>query len=257
MSMFISVSRAGESLLPLAQQFSQEWSIPLLRSRPLPQEGVGLIFQHQGPALYAPPTPPKLWHPGFSKNRFRAREHDPLIRALGGPELSGVTVLDGTFGMGHDALLMSRCGARVIAYEQSPLIAYYSLRGIAAFDLDAATRLSVRVGDHGEHPLAERVDFVYLDPMFPKPSSAGWRSSPTLSSLRAEGARDEGLSREETLSLARLERARRLARRGVIVKLAPNERAPELAADAELSLIKSNRVRLALISPHQAEEGES
>ena len=247
MSLFISVSRAGGDLLPLAQQFSQEWSIPLLRSRPLPQEGLGLIFQKEGPALYAPPERPKQWHPGFSKNRWRWREQDPLVRALGGASLEGVTVLDGTLGMGHDALLMARCGAQVIAYEHNPLIAYYTLRGVASFDLDATTRIKVRVGDHVAHPLEERVDFVYLDPMFPPPPSEQWRSTHTLDPLRSERALGVGHSRAQCLSIHRLERALEVARSGLIIKLAPNEGHPELPDGVRATLIKSNRVRLSLI----------
>jgi len=253
MSLFISVSRAGGDLLPLAQQFSQEWSIPLLRSRPLPQEGLGLIFQKEGPALYAPPDRPKQWHPGFSKNRWRWREQDPLVRALGGPSLEGVTVVDGTLGMGHDALLMARCGAQVIAYEHNPLIAYYTLRGVASFDLDAATRLKVRVGDHALHPRSEPVDFVYLDPMFPPPPSAQWRSTNTLSALRSERALGVGLSRAQTLSTDRIKRAFAVAQRGVIIKLAPNEGHPTLPEGVRATLIKSNRVRLSLLERVEGE----
>lgn len=242
--LFVSVSRAGEDLLPLAQQFSQEWSIPFIRSRPLPQEGLGLIFQKQGLALYAPPKSPKQWHPGFVENRWRTRDNDPLIRALGGTFLQGMKILDGTLGMGHDALLMARCGAQVLAYEQNPLIAYYTLKGLARYDLDAATRIHIRVGDHIAHPIQDRVDFVYLDPMFPAPSSQGWRSSPTLATLRSHQVLELGASRAETLLCARIERALYLARQGVIIKLAPNEDHLHLPQGVRTTLIQSHRVRL-------------
>jgi hypothetical protein len=154
--------------------------------------------------------------------------------------------MDGTFGMGHDALLMARCGAQVIAYEHNPLMAYYALRGVASYDLDAATRINVRLGDHATHPFEERVDVVYLDPMYPKLPMKGWRHSPTYDALRSTEALKAGALRAETLSPERLERALQVAKQSVVIKLAPNESPPSPPEGAQLKTLKSNRVRVAV-----------
>ena len=248
--------------------------MPLRAARPLPPEGLGLVLQSGGPALYAPPGPPRPWHPGFSKNRWRWRAKDPLVRALcavagvalpegplptgreevdPGPhiDLSHLTLLDATLGFGHDALLMCRLRARVIAYEVNPLMAYHTLRGLAAYDLDAAARLTVRAArcERHEELGGEVVDIVYLDPMFPAALVRREEASKTLRPLRGRaeslsGAEGEGSSR---LSPELLSWALRHARRAVLFKLATKERPPPTPEGCSCEVISSHRVQVGIL----------
>ncbi|MBM4293075.1 MAG: hypothetical protein FJ138_18030 [Deltaproteobacteria bacterium] len=250
--------------------------MPLRAARPLPPEGLGLVLQAGGPALYAPPAPPRPWHPGFSKNRWLWRAQDPLARALcaaagvtipeeplstgreegdAGPplDLRPLTVLDATLGFGHDALLACRLGARVIAYEANPLMAYHTLRGLAAYDLDAATRLTVRAARCERHGAlgGEEVDVVYLDPMFTAAHVRGEVASKTLRPLRGRAehlARMEragaGAGAEARLSPALLGWALGWARRAVLFKLAPREPAPPTPPGYRYEEVRSHRVRV-------------
>jgi hypothetical protein len=272
LSLFIACSRGAKELLPLAAQLSSDLGVPLKAGRPLPTEGLGLVLQAGGPALYAPPGLPRPWHPGFSKNRWRWRAQDPLVRALCAvagvriPEapvptgreeedptppldLSALRVIDATLGFGHDALLMCRLGARVIAYEVNPLMAYHTLWGLAAYDLDAATRLSVRAARCERHAElgGEVVDVVYLDPMFSEASVRGEVASTTLRPLRgrAESLSPPPLAPRLPPELIRW--ALRYARLAVLIKLAPHEPTPPTPEGCRYEELYSHRVRVGVL----------
>lgn len=128
----------------------------------------------------------------------------------------GETILDGTFGMGHDSLILAHAGARVQALDLCAPLLFFTLDGIHRMAPHLAQRISVRCIDHRvwlANAPDNAVDHVYLDPMFPK--AVGGHSH-TWSVLRtfAVGPR---------LSPDTLAHACRVARRTVVMKLAPFE----------------------------------
>ena len=150
--------------------------------------------------------------------RVLAGEVDPLVEAA--QLCAGELVIDATLGLGGDALLASHAtGARVLGLERSPLLAAFtqiSLRrpGGAGVLADAARaagdRIDVRCGDHlaALAALSSRsADVVLFDPMFRLPAAA----SPLFALVRA-------CADPTPLSIEALREARRVARRGVLIK---------------------------------------
>lgn len=204
-------------------------------SRPLPEGRHGLVVGVQGLRLHLGGARPVLWHPGFTVRRLALGAHDALRRAL---DLQpGDRVLDGTLGMGHDALVLAAGGAWVEALEVEAIVAAYTLDGVSRFAPSLARRIGVRRADHRRwlpaQP-ADSADHVYLDPMFPARST----QPSTLGAFRAlpkQGHRPDG---------ALIDAARRIARRRVVLKLAPDETLPVGARS-----IGSRRVRFAVWGP--------
>lgn len=148
--------------------------------------------------------------------RARKGETDPLVRLAG--LRAGDLVLDATLGLGGDALVASyTTGARVIGLEVQPLLAAFAMAGLPRLPepaQEAGRRIEVRCKDHRtalrELP-AGSVDVVLLDPMFRTTGDAG----PLFDLLREHAD-------HAPLDLETLGAARRVARRGVLVK----DRAP-------------------------------
>lgn len=209
------------------------------RGRPLPAERPGLVLSPEGLRLHSPGQPLALWHPGFGALRAQQGRADPLLRALDLRE--GEVVLDGSFGMGYDARQLAHFGAQVCALERVPALAIYSLWGLARHDPEAARRIRLRCVDHrdwlAQAPSAH-VDHVYLDPMFPAEHTG---TGPNLSPLRA-------LPLAPRVQLPTLRAALRVARRRVVLKLAPHEAPPELPEGPAPRLYFSRRQRFAVWS---------
>ena len=148
--------------------------------------------------------------------RARQGEVDPLVRAA--DLRRGDEVLDATLGLGGDALVAAHAtGARVIGLEASPVLAAFvtaGLRRLLAPGRVAADRIDVRCADHRavlrELP-ARSVDVVLLDPMF---QGSAAQSAPIFDLVRE-------LAEHAPLDPDTLEEARRVARRGVLIKDAP------------------------------------
>jgi hypothetical protein len=147
--------------------------------------------------------------------RARQGEVDPLVRAA---ELrAGDHVLDATLGLAGDALVAAHATeTKVIGLEANPVLAAFVTAGLRRLLVPgqvAAARIEVRCADHRAalREMPDRsVDVVLLDPMF---RSAG--ESGALFDLVRELAEHAPLA-PETLA-----HARRVARRGVLVKDAP------------------------------------
>jgi hypothetical protein len=143
--------------------------------------------------------------------RAEPTERDPFLDAAGLRE--GDTVLDCTMGLGADALVAAAAvGARgrVVGLEASPALAAWVAEGLRRSGDEAASRVEVRAADHAEAlpALPERsFDVVLFDPMF-RHARAG---PPGFDLLRR-------LADPRPLSPDALERARRVARRWVLVK---------------------------------------
>ncbi len=128
----------------------------------------------------------------FEAGRFGYRRSMPLrreavVRAVGfkGDPLD---VVDGTAGLGRDALVLASVGCRVTALERSAVVYELLADGLrrARHDPDLASVITANVtllhadaveylgGLSGEPPAsrARRPDVVYLDPMFPERSGS-------------------------------------------------------------------------------------
>lgn len=100
--------------------------------------------------------------------------HERLIKALGGMPTKPLSVIDGTGGLGRDALVMAQAGFHVVIIERSPIIHALLADGItrlAGEDRVLAGRLTLHYADSLDWltaPLNDNNFFaVYLDPMFP------------------------------------------------------------------------------------------
>jgi protein-L-isoaspartate O-methyltransferase len=144
--------------------------------------------------------------------RARRGEIDPLIaHAALRP---GDQVLDATLGLAGDALVAaSVTGATVVGLEKDGILAAFTqaaLRRLSGHAREPGRRVQVILADHRSWLLdqADRsFDVVLLDPMFRRPGDAG----PLFELLRAHGE-------HAPLDPATLREARRVARRGVLVK---------------------------------------
>jgi hypothetical protein len=164
------------------------------------------------------------WSPGMGLIRARrvarARaagrppapsERDPFLDACGLRD--GERVLDATLGLGADALVAAEAvgpEGRVLGLEASPVLAAWVGEGLRRLRHPAANRVEVRAAEHGPAlaGMAERsFDVVTFDPMF-RHARAGPGSFDAVRAL----ADARPLAREA------LERARRVARRLVVVK---------------------------------------
>ena len=143
--------------------------------------------------------------------RARKGEMDPLVKAAElGPQ---DRVLDATLGLAQDALVAAEATASVVGIEASPVLAAFvvaALRRLPDAASEAAARIEVRCADHraalAELP-ARSFDVVLLDPMF----RTAQESNPLFDLLRRHGE-------HAPLDARTLREARRVARRGVLVK---------------------------------------
>jgi len=144
--------------------------------------------------------------------RARRGEQDPLVAAAG--LRPGDRVLDATLGLGGDALLASQAtAANIVGVESSGLLAAFTqaaLRRLPQAAREAGERIEVLRADHRDFLRAQpdgSFDVVLLDPMFRRAGEA----APLFELLRAHAD-------HEPLAAATLREARRVARRGVLVK---------------------------------------
>ncbi|MFL5311669.1 MAG: class I SAM-dependent methyltransferase [Myxococcales bacterium] len=147
--------------------------------------------------------------------RARQGETDPLVRAAG--LRVGDAVIDATLGLAGDALVAAQATERsVVGFEASPVLAAFvtaGLRRLLVPGRAAAQRIEVRYADHRAalREMPDRsADVVLFDPMF---RSAG-DSAALFELVRA-------LAEHAPLAPETLREARRVARRGVLVKDAP------------------------------------
>jgi hypothetical protein len=139
-------------------------------------------------------------------------EDDPLVAAAG--LRAGDRVLDATLGLAGDALVAAHAtSARVVGLEADGLLAAFTqagLRRLRKHAREPGRLVEVVRADHREFLRAQpsaSFDVVLLDPMFRRAGGAG----PAFDLLRVH-------AEHAPLDPATLREARRVARRGVLVK---------------------------------------
>lgn len=144
--------------------------------------------------------------------RVSKGETDPLIAAAA--LRAGDRVLDATLGLGGDALVAAHAtGTAVVGIESDGLLAAFTqagLRRLAGHGRDPGGRIEVVRGDHRLFLRTQAdgsFDVVLLDPMFRRSGDSG----PNFELLRAH-------AEHAPLASDTLSEARRVARRGVLVK---------------------------------------
>ena len=145
--------------------FKEWFGLEPYSERPLPTDRSGLIVESSGFRLSVPGQKAQLWHPGLAYKRIKLKE-DILRKVM---SLSaGQTVLDGTLGMGHDALALADAGATVFGVEQNPAILLYTLCGIARYDRELSKRIHGRRGDYRDILAWLPATPWTLRPLFPR-----------------------------------------------------------------------------------------
>jgi hypothetical protein len=190
-------------------------------SRPLPGGRIGFVRTREGLWMHLEDGHLRPWHPGLAHVRLRDRSRDALARTLDlRPE---ERVLDCTFGLGHDAMVLADAGALVDAIDRSAGLLWYAYAGMRTYRPAAARRIRVACSDASEFLEScppGRYAHVYLDPMFPVE-----RTGPNATWGPIRSLMDVGTGAERpTPELVAL--ARRAARRSVVLKLAPAEPPP-------------------------------
>ena len=105
--------------------------------------------------------------------------HEMLVH-VAKPGTDRAFAIDAAAGMGEDALLLAACGYEVTMYEKNVVIAALLRDAMRraeknAFLCDIIGRMRLIEGDSVElmQTTDEKVDLVYLDPMFPKRKKSG------------------------------------------------------------------------------------
>jgi 16S rRNA (guanine1516-N2)-methyltransferase len=159
----------------------------------------------------------RRWHAGMGGLRAKRLARGERVTADGflaaGRLSPGDAVLDCTLGMGADALVAAAAvglGGRVVGLESSPALAAWAGEGLARHGDPAAARVEVIAADHAtwlEAAPDRSFELVVFDPMFRHARSA----PPGFDLLRRLGD-------PRPLARTAVDRARRVARRGVLVK---------------------------------------
>ncbi len=198
--------------------FAARW----LRNHPAP----ALLLDEQGLWLAAHGMKMQPDWPGQWARLQRASVRNELLaRACGLDKFKPTAadmrlqVLDGTAGLGHDALLLAALGAQVTAVERHPLVAALLLdewqrgqhhAGLAAL-LPRVQVVHGHSGDWLQKPVVPAVDVVYLDPMFPGQSDKAARSKKTMQLLHL--LHGDPASDDAVLGVARQRAARVVVKR--------------------------------------------
>ncbi|HZY05087.1 MAG TPA: class I SAM-dependent methyltransferase [Anaeromyxobacteraceae bacterium] len=217
--------RPDAALLGRARAAAARHGVPCLErgGRPLASlaaeaGGEALLLLGRGAALWIGGRELR-WNPGMGTLRARRLIEGERGRPTSDPFLAaadfwpGESVLDCTLGIGADALVAAAAvgqGGRVLGLEASPPLAALVDEGLRLLTHPAARRVEVRRAEHGTFLAAcpERsFDVVVFDPMYREARA----QNPSFDLVRRLGD-------PRPLSPEALARARRVARRRVLVK---------------------------------------
>ena len=111
------------------------------------------------------------WHQQWVRDKVSVKKN-LLCRAVGLDKNPGLTVIDGTLGLGRDSMTMVFYGAQVTGIERDPVLAFLVEEALwnakISLPIEMMNRLSVLQGDSQEAVQAGQVngEVLYLDPMF-------------------------------------------------------------------------------------------
>lgn len=158
---------------------------------------------------------------------------------------SGMSVMDGTAGFGHDGLILASTGASVMMMERHPLMALLLLfehewmsRQVNWQKL--LSRIQIYHGDFLDAKLMAtlpKVDMVYLDPMFPKNSYSS-KVNKNMQVLHDLSSPPSGDDESLLLNMAK----QQLSHQGKIIVKRPIL-APYLAKEHPIQSIANDAVR--------------
>lgn len=159
---------------PRLENWSRRLGIPIVKAGKISDSRLLLRFVDGHLELFQPGEKMSgLWC-DFQTGQFGRRKRnlrpgcELLLRAIGFKS-PGLTVIDATAGLGSDAALMALAGCQVTALERSPILAALLQDGM---DRAGASMSNLRLIQHDARifltsPDIQRVQVVYLDPMFP------------------------------------------------------------------------------------------
>jgi hypothetical protein len=169
-------------------------------------------------------------------------EHEPLVSLAN--LKPGDRVLDCTFGLGRDALVMAASGAQVDGLEAQPLLAAFATAGLAHLrgaGAEPAARVRVQRAEY-EAFLASAgqgtYDVVYFDPMFGEEVA----QPPDYELFRV-------LAEPRPLDREAVRAALRVAKRSVVIKDGPRARLLKSLGLPLKELTFGTRVRFGLLEP--------
>lgn len=171
----ICVKKNGDR--DLAGSMSRKLNVPVGDSV---GDGLTLLFDSKGVSLEGYGL---SYQGDFENMLHRVTEgrlqHEMLSRVAKTDE-KGLRAIDATAGMGEDGFLIAALGYDVTLYEQNPVIAVLlkdAIRRAKKHPVlkDIAMRMHVVEGDSVElmPKCVDRIDLIYLDPMFPKRQKSG------------------------------------------------------------------------------------
>lgn len=144
-------------------------------------DGLNLIFDGRGVTL----TGYGLSYQGdFEESMLRRVSdgrlaHEMLVKAVKSND-AGLKAIDATAGMGEDSFLIAAAGYDIVLCEQNPVIAVLLKDAIRRAKKnpvlkEIASRMHVHEGDSVAYmsEIVDKVDLIYLDPMFPKRQKTG------------------------------------------------------------------------------------
>ncbi|MDF1780110.1 MAG: class I SAM-dependent methyltransferase [Alcanivoracaceae bacterium] len=163
--------------------------------------------------------------------------HERLIKALGGMPTEPLSVIDGTGGLGRDALVMAQAGFHVDVIERSPIIHALLADGVRRLegeDRALAARLTLHCADSAEWiQRSNKAHFaVYLDPMFPQRQKSAAIKKDLLWLQQLEKAPEENEA-HELLNAARDHAAKRVVVKRPVRAVALDEQKPSYSLEGK------------------------
>ena len=166
----------SEATQQRARNWAQDLGLDVVKSQEARSEGLHLVATEEGLELWAGAQRQQ----GIGRVDFARRAdsgpgapRQPLHRAVGKRPAS---VVDATAGFGDDAIALAGFGHRVLAFEQSPIIAALLCESHQRAKDDPKTaaiaeKLEIECADARQRlpELGFTPDVVYLDPMYSEP----------------------------------------------------------------------------------------
>jgi len=174
----IAVTSTEPVLLPKAEQLAADLGLPVAKDdKQYPQL---LRYTHRGLELLAAKSTGTIlvdFNDGRSTHRRRQQKKELLVRAAGCRTSTPFTVVDMTGGLGRDSFILAAAGCRVLTFEREPIIAALFADGLERARRHPKTaaiaqQITLTSGDALQAlakmtKAGQKIDVVYLDPMFP------------------------------------------------------------------------------------------